>query len=202
MSSAEQMKQDLGPALCLAKWKQVSLHLQTGMNNSCYHPPLHPIDPKAIAQDPGALHNTQHKKQQRVIMLHTNVPANANTAGTWKTLGNSAIVTIDQANLGPLWILNGSKTQKETKMTSSPVTWKLTLTTLVTCSAVTALLSLVAHGLMKFLGWEDTRLAVFIMIPLTLPVIADLSQLERTIHMWTHFGSGGPRYTLSSVTSA
>jgi hypothetical protein len=26
MSAAEQMKQELGPALCLAKWKQVSLH--------------------------------------------------------------------------------------------------------------------------------------------------------------------------------
>jgi len=75
MSSAEQMQQDLGPALCLAKWKQVSLHLQTGLTNSCYHPPLHPIDPEAIAKDPGALHNTEHKKQQRVIMLQNEKPS-------------------------------------------------------------------------------------------------------------------------------
>jgi organic radical activating enzyme len=75
MGTAEQMKQDLGPALCLAKWKQVSLHLQTGMNNSCYHPPLHPIDPAAIAADPGALHNTEHKKAQRVLMLQQQKPA-------------------------------------------------------------------------------------------------------------------------------
>jgi organic radical activating enzyme len=75
LNSAEQMKQELGPALCLAKWKQVSLHLQTGLNNSCYHPPLHAIDPEAIAQDPGALHNTEHKKQQRVIMLQNEKPA-------------------------------------------------------------------------------------------------------------------------------
>jgi organic radical activating enzyme len=75
MNSAEQMKQNLGPALCLAKWKQVSLHLQTGMNNSCYHPPLHPIDPQTIAADPGALHNTEHKKQQRVMMLKNEKPA-------------------------------------------------------------------------------------------------------------------------------
>ena len=74
MSSAEQMKKTLGPALCLAKWKQVSLHLQTGMNNSCYHPPLHPIDPAAIALDPSALHNTEHKKAQRVIMLQNQKP--------------------------------------------------------------------------------------------------------------------------------
>ena len=75
LSTAEQMAADLGPALCLAKWKQVSLHLQTGLNNSCYHPPLHPIDPQAIALDPSALHNTEHKKSQRVIMLKNERPA-------------------------------------------------------------------------------------------------------------------------------
>ena len=75
LNSAERMKEDLGPALCLAKWKQVSLHLQTGMNNSCYHPPLHPIDPAAIAENPGALHNTEHKKAQRVMMLRQEKPA-------------------------------------------------------------------------------------------------------------------------------
>ena len=69
MDSAEQMKQQLGPALCLAKWKQVSLHLPTGLNNSCYHPPLHAIDPVEIQFSPGALHNTAHKKAQRQLML-------------------------------------------------------------------------------------------------------------------------------------
>jgi hypothetical protein len=43
LGSAEEMKNALGPSLCLAKWKQVSLHLATGLNNSCYHPPLHEI---------------------------------------------------------------------------------------------------------------------------------------------------------------
>ena len=65
MSLAEQMKEDLGPALCLAKWKQVSLHLPTGLNNSCYHPPLHPITADDLSH-PGGIHNTEHKKQQRV----------------------------------------------------------------------------------------------------------------------------------------
>jgi organic radical activating enzyme len=69
LSDAEQMKDNLGPALCLAKWKQVSLHLPTGLNNSCYHPPLHAIDPVEIQFDPGALHNTAHKKAQRQLML-------------------------------------------------------------------------------------------------------------------------------------
>jgi MoaA/NifB/PqqE/SkfB family radical SAM enzyme len=47
----------------------VSLHLTNGLNNSCYHPPLHPIDKDAIAANPSALHNTAHKKQQRKMML-------------------------------------------------------------------------------------------------------------------------------------
>jgi organic radical activating enzyme len=74
LNAAENMQQQLGPALCLAKWKQVSLHLPTGLNNSCYHPPLHPIDPVEIQWDPGALHNTAHKKQQRQLMLSGQKP--------------------------------------------------------------------------------------------------------------------------------
>jgi MoaA/NifB/PqqE/SkfB family radical SAM enzyme len=87
MSSAEHMRDNLGPALCLAKWKQVSLHLQTGMNNSCYHPPLHPIDPVAIALDPGALHNTEHKKSQRVIMLRNERPSECQYCWNMEDLG-------------------------------------------------------------------------------------------------------------------
>jgi len=74
MSSAEQMKSALGPAMCLAKWKQVSLHLPTGLNNSCYHPPLHEIDASLLASNPSTLHNTPYKKQQRKIMLRQERP--------------------------------------------------------------------------------------------------------------------------------
>ena len=75
LTSAEQMKEQLGPALCLAKWKQVSLHLPTGLNNSCYHPPLHPINPAEIAIDVSALHNSNYKKQQRRMMLAGEKPS-------------------------------------------------------------------------------------------------------------------------------
>ena len=74
MSAAEEMQDKLGPALCLAKWQQVSLHLPTGLNNSCYHPPLHSIDPLALKDNPSALHNTGHKKQQRIMMLNGSKP--------------------------------------------------------------------------------------------------------------------------------
>jgi len=87
MGSAEQMKDVLGPALCLAKWKQVSLHLPTGMNNSCYHPPLHRIPIEEIGRTPGALHNTPYKKEQRKMMLNGERPAECSYCWTMEDLG-------------------------------------------------------------------------------------------------------------------
>jgi organic radical activating enzyme len=86
-TAAEHMQSKLGPALCLAKWKQVSLHLTTGLNNSCYHPPLHKIDPAAIAANPAALHNTEHKKQQRKIMLVDQRPQECQYCWNMEDLG-------------------------------------------------------------------------------------------------------------------
>jgi len=88
LSSAENMKDLLGPSLCLAKWKQVSLHLPTGLNNSCYHPPLHAIDPTLLADNPSALHNTPHKKEQRKIMLKQERPGECSYCWTQEDLGN------------------------------------------------------------------------------------------------------------------
>lgn len=88
MSAAEQMKAKLGKGLCLAKWKQVSLHLPTGLNNSCYHPPLHQIDASVLKDNPGALHNTEHKKAQRVIMLKDERPQECSYCWTQEDLGN------------------------------------------------------------------------------------------------------------------
>lgn len=86
MSAADQMRKDLGPGLCLAKWKQVSLHLTTGHTNSCYHPPLHRIEVADIQdlQDLGILVSgvpiklhTLHQKTQLIensaqCLLHYN----------------------------------------------------------------------------------------------------------------------------------
>jgi MoaA/NifB/PqqE/SkfB family radical SAM enzyme len=87
MQAAEHMRDHLGPSLCLAKWKQVSLHLTTGMNNSCYHPPLHRIPIEDIKHNPGALHNTGHKKQQRQMMLRGERPAECQYCWNMEDLG-------------------------------------------------------------------------------------------------------------------
>lgn len=88
MSAAEKMRSQLGEGLCLAKWKQVSLHLPTGLNNSCYHPPLHEIDASTLKDNPSSLHNTQHKKEQRKIMLKHERPSECSYCWTQEDLGN------------------------------------------------------------------------------------------------------------------
>jgi len=59
----------VGPGMCLAKWTQVTLQLQTGHNHSCHHPRTHKISENEIKRNPSALHNTQYKKLRRREML-------------------------------------------------------------------------------------------------------------------------------------
>jgi organic radical activating enzyme len=88
LTAAERAKERLGPSLCLAKWQQVSLHLPTGLTNSCYHPPLHEIDATLLKDNPGALHNTPYKKAQRKIMLRNERPQECSYCWTQEDLGN------------------------------------------------------------------------------------------------------------------
>jgi|TARA_B100000073_G_scaffold281492_1_gene242266 organic radical activating enzyme len=60
---------EIGPGMCLAKWTQVTLQLQTGHNHSCHHPRTHKISENEIKRNPSALHNTQYKKLRRREML-------------------------------------------------------------------------------------------------------------------------------------
>lgn len=77
-SDADKAKEKLStvsPTMCLAKWNQVSLHLPTGLTNSCYHPPLHEIDKNLLELNPAALHNTPEKMEQRKQMIEGKRPA-------------------------------------------------------------------------------------------------------------------------------
>jgi hypothetical protein len=60
---------NVSPSFCLAKWKQVTMHLQTGHTHSCHHPRTHKVPLHELEQNPTALHNTNHKKIQRKDML-------------------------------------------------------------------------------------------------------------------------------------
>jgi organic radical activating enzyme len=59
----------VSPTMCAAKWKQVTMHLQNGMNHSCHHPKPHLVPLSEIKSNPTALHNSNFKKEQRKKML-------------------------------------------------------------------------------------------------------------------------------------
>ena len=60
---------EVSDSFCLAKWLQVTLHLQNGHNHSCHHPVTHRADEDEIANNPNALHNTLYKKAKQAQML-------------------------------------------------------------------------------------------------------------------------------------
>jgi len=63
-----------GPGFCLAKWYQVTMHLHTGENHSCYHPLVHKVSLEELKDNPQALHNSKWKKEQRKTMLEGGRP--------------------------------------------------------------------------------------------------------------------------------
>jgi organic radical activating enzyme len=60
----------VSPSFCLAKWYQVTVHLQNGHTHSCHHPATHRVDPRELVENSSALHNTSMKKVQRHKMLN------------------------------------------------------------------------------------------------------------------------------------
>lgn len=64
-----------GPGFCLAKFRQVTLHLGTGTVHSCHHPAAHKIDKEAVKQDARVLFNTPKLKEARKQMLNGERPS-------------------------------------------------------------------------------------------------------------------------------
>lgn len=56
-------------SFCLAKWFQVTLHLQNGFNHSCHHPGAVRTPVQELENNVSALHNTKFKKKRRKEML-------------------------------------------------------------------------------------------------------------------------------------
>ena len=78
----------VGCGFCLAKWTQVTMHLQTGFNHSCHHPSVHKIPIEEIEKNPKALHNTRYKKLKRREMLSGKRPTECDYC--WNIEDNSS----------------------------------------------------------------------------------------------------------------
>jgi organic radical activating enzyme len=64
----------ISDSYCAAKWYNATIWLGHGQTTSCHHPPAHKIDVNEIATNPSAIHNTQHKKLMRKLMLEGKRP--------------------------------------------------------------------------------------------------------------------------------
>lgn len=60
--------------MCYAKWTQVTISLGNGTTHSCHHPPKRVVPLEELKNNPSALHNTQHKKSIRQLMLSGKQP--------------------------------------------------------------------------------------------------------------------------------
>ena len=65
---------EVSPSFCLAKWLQVTLHLQNGRNHSCHHPIPHQPSLQEVQANYKAIHNSKFKKAQRQAMLNGKRP--------------------------------------------------------------------------------------------------------------------------------
>jgi len=82
---------EVSPSFCLAKWLQVTIHLQTGDTHSCHHPKTHKIPLKEIETDPSALHNTKYKMNRRQEMLDGKRPVECDYCWNVEDSGTEAL---------------------------------------------------------------------------------------------------------------
>ena len=75
LTEVQERLNKVSSCFCLAKWLQVSVHLQNGHTHSCHHPQIHKIPLDEIKNDPSALHNTKTKKEFRRMMLEGKRPS-------------------------------------------------------------------------------------------------------------------------------
>lgn len=65
----------ISPSFCAAKWLNATTWLGSGTTASCHHPPAHKIPLDEVRIDVSAIHNTQHKKLMRKMMLEGDRPS-------------------------------------------------------------------------------------------------------------------------------
>jgi organic radical activating enzyme len=74
LTETKQQLDQVSDSFCIAKWKQVTMHLQNGHTHSCHHPKTHAIPLSELKHNIKSLHNTQYKKIQRKMMLEGQRP--------------------------------------------------------------------------------------------------------------------------------
>jgi organic radical activating enzyme len=81
----------ISPSFCAAKWYNASIHLGHGYTGSCHLPLPHPIPLEELKNNPGALHNTAHKKKMRRMMLTGVRPAECSYCWKIEDIGRNNV---------------------------------------------------------------------------------------------------------------
>jgi len=81
----------ISSSFCAAKWYNASIHLGHGYTGSCHLPLPHPIDITQVTTNPSALHNTDHKKKLRKMMLTGVRPAECSYCWKVEDLNNDLV---------------------------------------------------------------------------------------------------------------
>ena len=64
----QQVLDPLSASFCAAKWYNATIWLGSGMTTSCHHPLPHLVDIDKVRANPKELHNTDQKKNDRIMM--------------------------------------------------------------------------------------------------------------------------------------
>ena len=114
---------NIGCGMCLAKWTQVTIHLQNGHTHSCHHPRTHKIPLNELKTNPTALHNTEYKKRQRRTMLNGGRPEECDYC--WNVEDNSNEFSDRIYKSNDDWSdKHWDKFQKEVDGTNYLIDWK------------------------------------------------------------------------------
>ena len=81
----------LSASFCAAKWYNATIWLGSGMTTSCHHPPAHLVDRDRVRANPGLLHNTDQKKEDRRKMILGERPPGCEYCWKIEDMGSDAI---------------------------------------------------------------------------------------------------------------
>lgn len=81
----------VSPSFCAAKWLNATTWLGSGTTASCHHPPAHKIPLEEVRIDVSAIHNTQHKKLMRKMMLEGERPRECEYCWKMEDIGSDTI---------------------------------------------------------------------------------------------------------------
>jgi hypothetical protein len=81
----------ISTSFCAAKWYNASIQLGSGYTGSCHLPLPHLIDADQVKTNPTAIHNTDHKKQMRKMMLEGVRPAECGYCWKIEDIGRNSV---------------------------------------------------------------------------------------------------------------